>query len=163
MFVQSGTGSLLLPDCSRLRCKQYDDHVMVSAKKGAFNRLGYTFTHSAIVIICIGGLVDGNLPLKWRAFTGDIRIETRDIPASEVPAESRLSKHNPSFRGSVNIPEGSSANLVFLNLRDGYLLQSLPVSLKSLQIPWRACCGCLSTRGLMLWSPMLMTRCRRPI
>jgi cytochrome c biogenesis protein len=111
-----------------LRSKQHDDHVVVSAKKGAINRLGYLFTHSAIVIICTGGLLDGNLALKWRAFSGDISIETRDIPASEVPAESRLPKNNPSFRGSVSIAEGSSANLVFLNLRDGYLLQPLPFS-----------------------------------
>ncbi len=113
-----------------LRSKDYGDHVVVSAKKGAANRLGYLFTHSAIVIICIGGLLDGNLPLKWKAFSGDITIETRDIPASEVPEASRLPVTNPSFRGSVNVPEGSSANLVFLNLRDGYLVQPLPFSIE---------------------------------
>ena len=115
-----------------VRSKQYDDHVVVSAKKGAINRLGYVFTHSAIVIICIGGLLDGNLLLKWKAFSGDIVIETRDIPASQVPQESRLPVGNPSFRGSVNIPEGSSANIAFLNLRDGYLVQPLPFSVEVL-------------------------------
>jgi len=113
-----------------VRSKQYDDHIVVSAKKGAINRLGYVFTHSAIVIICIGGLLDGNLLLKWKAFTGDITIETRDIPASQVPPESRLPVSNPSFRGSVNIPEGSSGNVAFLNLRDGYLVQPLPFSVE---------------------------------
>ena len=110
--------------------KQFEHHQVVAAKKGAANRLGYLFTHGAIVIICIGGLLDGNLPLKWRAFTGDITIETRDIPASQVPAASRLSVDNPSFRGSVNIPEGSSANIAFLNLRDGYLVQPLPFTIE---------------------------------
>jgi cytochrome c biogenesis protein len=114
----------------RVRSKDFGDHIVVSAKKGAINRLGYLFTHSAIVIICIGGLVDGNLLLKWRAFSGDIVIETRDIAASQVPNESRLSANNPSFRGSVNIPEGSSANLAFINLRDGYLVQPLPFSVE---------------------------------
>jgi cytochrome c biogenesis protein len=114
----------------RVRSKGYEDHLVVAAKKGAINRLGYIFTHSAIVIICIGGLVDGNLLLKWKAFSGDIKIETRDIPASQVPQESRLPVGNPSFRGSVNIPEGSSANIAFLNLRDGYLVQPLPFSVE---------------------------------
>jgi len=114
----------------RVRSKDHGGHIVVSAKKGAINRLGYLFTHSAIVIICIGGLVDGNLLLKWRAFSGDIVIETRDIAASQVPNESRLSVSNPSFRGSVNIPEGSSANLAFINLRDGYLVQPLPFSVE---------------------------------
>ena len=113
-----------------LRSKDHGDHIVVSAKKGTVNRLGYLFTHSAIVIICIGGLLDGNLPLKWKAYNGDIRVETRDIPASEVPEVSRLSVANPSFRGSVNVPEGSSANLVFLSLRDGYLVQPLPFSIE---------------------------------
>ena len=110
--------------------KYFNYNVMVSARKGAINRLGYLFTHAAIVIICIGGLVDGNLLLKWRAFSGDISIETRDIPASEVPAESRLSRNNPSFRGSVSVPEGGSANIAFLNLRDGYLVQPLPFTIE---------------------------------
>jgi cytochrome c biogenesis protein len=52
--------------------------------------------------------------------------EHRDIPASEVPDKSRLTADNPSFRGNVNIPEGKSANIVFLGLDDGYLVQSLP-------------------------------------
>ncbi len=113
-----------------LRSKDHGDHIVVSAKKGTVNRLGYLFTHSAIVIICIGGLLDGNLPLKWKAYSGNISIETRDIPASEVPEVSRLTVANPSFRGSVNVPEGSSANLVFLSLRDGYLVQPLPFSIE---------------------------------
>jgi len=114
----------------QVRSKIEDSHAIVAAKKGSISRLGYIFTHSAIVIICIGALLDGNLPLKWRAFTGDITIETRDISASNVPAASRLPASNPSFRGSVSIAEGSSANLVFLNLRDGYLVQQLPFSIE---------------------------------
>jgi cytochrome c biogenesis protein len=114
----------------RIRSEQQGDHLIVSGKKGAINRLGYLFTHVAIVVICLGGLLDGNLPLKWRAFTGDIAIETRDIPASEVPSESRLPVTNPSFRGSVSVPEGSASDMVFLTLRDGYLIQPLPFTIK---------------------------------
>jgi cytochrome c biogenesis protein len=37
---------------------------MVAAKAGAANKLGYIAAHSAIVLICIGGLLDGNLMVK---------------------------------------------------------------------------------------------------
>ncbi len=110
----------------KLRAKDHGDHTILSGMKGAWNRLGYIFTHAAIVIICIGGLVDGNVPLKLKERSGQVQIETRDIPASEVPDISWLPVENPSFRGSVTIPEGGTANLAFLRLRDGYLVQPLP-------------------------------------
>jgi cytochrome c biogenesis protein len=87
-------------------------------------------------MICIGGLLDGNLIFKAQQVLGVKKIETRDIPQSQVPAISRLSPSNPSFRGSVQIPEGSSASVAFLNVADGYLVQELPftVALKQFRI-----------------------------
>src|SRR5512135_576416 len=110
--------------------------VLLAAKAGSWNRLGYFLAHSAIVMICIGGLMDGNLIFKVQQLLGYKKIETRDIPQSQVPAISRLSPSNPSFRGSVQIPEGSSADVVFLNVADGYLVQELPftVGLKKFRI-----------------------------
>ena len=114
----------------RSRIKQRADGVMVAAMKGSVSRLGYLLSHAAIVVICLGGLIDGNLPLKLAEWRGDIRAETRDIPVSEVPPESVLPVDNSSFRGSVNIPEGARANFLFLGLRDGYLVQKLPFSIE---------------------------------
>jgi cytochrome c biogenesis protein len=114
----------------RVRRKDHGDHRVIAAMSGASNRLGYLLTHSAIVIICVGGLIDGNLPLKLKEMSGQIRIETRDIPAAQVPRESWLPAANPSFRGSVTLAEGSSANIAFLQLRDGYLVQPLPFSIE---------------------------------
>ncbi|MDE3020530.1 MAG: cytochrome c biogenesis protein ResB [Pseudomonadota bacterium] len=99
---------------------------LLAAKRGSWNRLGYILTHSAIVIICIGGLIDGNIPLKVDQFLGYKRIETRDMPESQVPSVSRLGSNNLSFRGDVTIPEGSSADVIFLNVANGYLVQELP-------------------------------------
>ena len=120
----------------RVRRKDHGDHQVIAAMNGTANRLGYMFTHTAIVVICIGGLLDGNLPLKLKEMSGQIKIETRDIPAAEVPRESWLSVQNPSFRGSITVPEGSTANIAFLQLRDGYLVQPLPfnVELKDFRI-----------------------------
>jgi len=113
-----------------------DEGILLAAKAGSWNRLGYFLAHSAIVIICIGGLRDGNRILKAQQVLGYKKIETRDIPQSQVPAISRLSPSNPSFRGSVQIPEGSSADVAFLNVADGYLVQELPftVALKEFRI-----------------------------
>ncbi len=113
-----------------------EDGVLLAAKAGSWSRLGYFLAHSAIVMICIGGLMDGNLIFKAQQFLGYKKIEKRDIPQSQVPAISRLSPSNPSFRGSVQIPEGSSADVAFLNVADGYLVQELPftVALKQFRI-----------------------------
>jgi len=87
-------------------------------------------THLSIVLICIGGLIDGNAILKAREMLGHITPETRNIPATEVPAISHLGVDNLSFRGSVSIPEGSSSNVLFINYKDGYLVQDLPFSIE---------------------------------
>ena len=113
-----------------------DEGVLLAAKAGSWNRLGYFLAHSSIVMICIGGLMDGNLIFKAQQMLGYKKIETRDIPQSQVPAISRLTPSNPSFRGSVQIPEGSSADVAFLNVADGYLVQELPftIGLKQFRI-----------------------------
>lgn len=120
----------------KVKTNMRENAVLVSAKRGAASRLGYIFAHGAIVLICIGGLLDGNLVFKAQQLLGYKKIETRDIPQSQVPAISRLSPDNPSFRGSVQVPEGGTADVVFLNVADGYLVQDLPftVQLKDFRI-----------------------------
>ncbi len=112
----------------KVRRKPGEGHTMVAAMRGGLGRLGYILSHAAIVVICLGGLMDGNLPLKLAEMRGEIKPETRDLPTNEIPPESTLGIDNSSFRGSVNIPEGSRADFVFLGLRDGYLMQKLPFS-----------------------------------
>lgn len=102
---------------------------LIAAKAGSYHRAGYLLAHCGIVVICIGGLLDGNLPLKLLQLTGQKVVETRDIPQSKVPPESRLSPANLSFRGNVNIPEGSSASVIFMNMADGYFVQDLPFTI----------------------------------
>lgn len=115
---------------------QADGSELIAAKAGTHQRLGYIFTHAAIVIICFGGLLDGNLPFKVQEMLGHKRIETLDIPESEVPAVSRLGIHNPSFRANMTLPEGMSDNVAFVRVRDGYLVQDLPfrIALKDFRI-----------------------------
>lgn len=113
-----------------------DGSELIAAKAGTHQRLGYIFTHLAIVIICFGGLLDGNLPFKVQEMLGQKRIETLDIPESQVPAISRLGIYNPSFRANMTLAEGTSDNVAFVRVRDGYLVQELPfnVALKQFRI-----------------------------
>lgn len=109
--------------------KHEDGSELIAAKAGSYQRLGYIFTHAAIVIICIGGLMDGNVPLKVEELLGQKTVESRDIPANEVPKKSRLSVSNLSFRANMTLPEGASADVAFQRVRDGYMVQELPFSI----------------------------------
>ena len=112
------------------RIEKGEGKTIIAAMRGGMNRLGYIFTHMAIIVICLGALVDSNLPLKFAEWQGNIKIETRDIPVSEIPLESRLPAGNHAFRASVNIPEGRTSNVAFLGMRDGYLVQELPFTIE---------------------------------
>lgn len=115
---------------------QADGSELIAAKAGTHQRLGYIFTHAAMVIIFFGGLLDGNLPFKVQELLGYKKIETLDIPESQVPEISRLSIANPSFRANMTLPEGLSDDIAFVRVRDGYLVQELPfrVALKDFRI-----------------------------
>lgn len=114
----------------RLRTETSGQRTLIAAKKGSANRLGYICAHLAVVVICIGGLLDGNIPMKLRTLTGALEIETRDLRASEIPAASRLGPGNTSFRASISIPEGAAADFAFINLGPGYVLQQLPFQIR---------------------------------
>ena len=114
----------------QFRCKDEQGVITIAAKKGAVNRLGYLFTHGAIIVICLSALYDGNFNLKLRELAGQLKPETRDLFASQVPDISRLkADENHAFRGSANIPEGSTTGLVFLQMRNGFLVQELPFTI----------------------------------
>jgi len=105
-------------------------HRLIAAKKGGINRWGYILTHAGVIIICIGALFDSKIPMMIAEWSGNLKPETRNISASEVPDISRIAPGNASFRGNVQIPEGGKANIVFLNVRDGYVVQELPFAIE---------------------------------
>ncbi len=115
----------------RLRIHENENGYTLAAMSGTSNRLGYLLTHIAIVVICLGGLIDGNLPLKFKVLTNQLRIEKDNgVRVSEIPDTSILNIDNPSFRASVTIPEGKTVNVAFQNIADGYLVQRLPFSIE---------------------------------
>lgn len=113
-----------------------DGSVLVAAKKGAMNKWGYICAHAAIIVICLGGLIDSNLLLKMGMLTGKIVPDNDSMYAKDFKPESVLGSGNISFRGNVNITEGQGADVVFLNADKGMLVQDLPftVDLKKFHI-----------------------------
>lgn len=122
-------GAMLSRQGYALRTRSDGEARLLSAKAGSAHRLGYLLAHSAIVLICVGGLLDSNLPLKLQLALGSARPSPAETRLSQIPAEGRLAADNPSFRGNVLIPEGQSADVAVLNVGDGVLLQTLPFTL----------------------------------
>ncbi len=99
---------------------------MVAARKGMANKVGYLAAHSAIVLICLGGLFDGDLVVRAQmALLGKTPFAGGGL-ISDVPAQHRLSINNPTFRGNLLVPEGGRAGVAILNMADGVVLQELP-------------------------------------
>lgn len=103
---------------------------LITAKQGAANKWGYIFAHASIVIICIGGLLDSNLPIHLQkilfgktAFSGDGLI-------ANIAPEHRLGVGNPTFRGNTLIPEGSASNTAIIPQADGVMIQDLPFTIQ---------------------------------
>ena len=112
------------------RVEREDGSLLIAAKKGSMNKWGYIFAHLAIIVICVGGLIDSNLLLKIGMLTGKIEPDATSMFAKDFKPESTLSTNNLSFRGDVNIVEGQTVDVVFLNADKGMLVQDLPFQVK---------------------------------
>ena len=55
---------LLLARGWKFRVQRRDNGIMIAARKGAANKIGYLAAHSAIVLVCVGGLLDGDLMVR---------------------------------------------------------------------------------------------------
>ena len=103
---------------------------MVAAKKGVANKIGYLAAHSAIVLVCVGGLLDGDLIVRAEMWFNGKTPFTGGGLIADVPAEHRLSPTNPTFRGNLLVTEGTSSSTAILTQPTGVLLQDLPFSVE---------------------------------
>jgi len=103
---------------------------MVAAKKGSANKLGYIAAHSAIVLVCVGGLLDGDLIVRGQMWLNDKSTYTGGGMIADVPQQHRLSASNPTFRANLLVAEGAQSGTAILNQPGGVLLQDLPFSIE---------------------------------
>ncbi|WP_076593058.1 cytochrome c biogenesis protein ResB [Herminiimonas arsenitoxidans] len=107
-----------------------ENATLIAAKQGAANKWGYIFAHSSIVIICIGGLLDSELPIRIQKLLFDKTPFSGSGVIAEIPAQHRLGLGNPTFRGNTLIPEGSSSSTAIIAQQDGVLIQDLPFTIQ---------------------------------
>ena len=103
---------------------------MVAAKKGGINRLGYIAGHGAIVLICLGGLLDGGWLLQMQMALGGKHAYKGSGALADVPAQHRMGAGNLGFRGSLFVPEGSRSDAAVLTTPQGLLVQDLPFAVE---------------------------------
>lgn len=122
----------------RSRVQQREHGTMIAARRGAANRIGYLSAHSAIVLICLGGLFDGDVMVKLMMWAQGKQIYTGAGTVAEIKPEYRLGSGNPSFRGNLFVPEGSRAGTAVLTLPGGIVFQDLPfdVELKKFSVDY---------------------------
>ena len=103
---------------------------MVAAKKGSANKLGYIAAHSAIVLVCVGGLLDGDMIVRAQMWLNGKTTYTGGGLIANVPQQHRLSDSNPTFRANLLVPEGGQASSAILNQPGGVLIQELPFAIE---------------------------------
>lgn len=106
------------------------DGTLIAAKTGGGHKIGYIAAHSAIVLVCIGGLLDGDLLTRAQMYFGNKVVFTGGGMIADVPEASRLSRSNPAFRANLLVAEGQTAGTAILQQPTGVLLQDLPFSIE---------------------------------
>ncbi|CCD28759.1 Putative cytochrome C biogenesis protein [Candidatus Glomeribacter gigasporarum BEG34] len=114
----------------RQRQQEKAGATLMTAKRGALNRLGYLWTHLGIIVICTGGLLDGSLPVTLQMWWFNKSPLHGNMTIAEVPPEHRLPAANPSFRAQAWVPEGRYVSTAVLNRGNGVLIQDLPFSIQ---------------------------------
>jgi cytochrome c biogenesis protein len=127
--ARDNVGALLRAQGYRYRVREDGDSLMVAAKKGGANRLGYIFAHTAIVVVLLGGLLDSELPVRLQTWLFDKQPVVGNMLISDVPQSGRLSAYNPSFRANMLLPDGKQSSMGIVSSGRGVLLQPLPFTL----------------------------------
>ncbi len=123
-------GQTLVQGGWKVKLQQRDGGWMVAAKNGAANKLGYIAAHSAIVLVCVGGLLDGDLMVRAQMWFNNKVVFAGSGLIADVPPQHRLSSSNPTFRGNLMVAEGTRSSTAMLNQPGGVLLQELPFSIE---------------------------------
>ncbi|NCT85402.1 MAG: cytochrome c biogenesis protein ResB [Comamonadaceae bacterium] len=126
----AGIGATLTQLGWKARVQQRDHGIMVAARRGAANKIGYLAAHSAIVLILVGGVLDGNAMVKLAMWLQGKQLYTGSGLVSDIRPEHRLSSANPSFRGNVSVAEHQRQGIAVLSLPSGVVLQDLPFDIE---------------------------------
>ena len=106
----------------KARAQVRSNGTMVAARKGVANKIGYLCAHSAIVLICVGGLFDGDLFLR-----AIMAMQGKQLwGGGPVQVQNRLGVGTPTFRGNLAVAEGERSSVARIDINGGAILQDLP-------------------------------------
>lgn len=130
LATAQGLSGMLTRDGYKVKLVDRDRAVLLTAKRGAGNKWGYIFAHAAIVVICVGGMMDSDLAIRLQSWIYGKTPFTGSGLISQIPEQHRLGVGNPSFRGNSMIPEGQASSTTILPRGNGVLIQDLPFSIR---------------------------------
>ena len=114
----------------KVKIVEKDHGILVAAKKGAGNKFGYIFAHTAIIVILLGGMLDSELPIRFQQWFLDKTPYTGGGLIADVPAQHRLGLSNPTYRGNILLAEGQTGQTATIPQGGGSLLQELPFAIE---------------------------------
>jgi cytochrome c biogenesis protein len=114
----------------KIKTQTRPDGTLIAAKAGGGHKIGYIAAHSAIVLVCIGGLLDGDMLTRAQMWWSDKVVFTGGGMIADVPPASRLPASNPAYRANLLVAEGQTAGTAILQQPTGVLLQELPFSIE---------------------------------
>jgi cytochrome c biogenesis protein len=122
----------------KARVQKREHGIMIAARRGAANKIGYLAAHSAIVLILVGGVLDGNAIVRLAMWVQGKQIYTGTGFFGDIPAQHRLAATNPSFRGNLSVPENQRRGIATLGLPSGVVWQDLPfdIELKAFKVDY---------------------------
>jgi cytochrome c biogenesis protein len=114
----------------KVKIVEKEHGILVAAKKGAGNKFGYIFAHTAIIVILLGGMLDSELPIRVQQwFFGKTPYLGGGLIA-DVPSQHRLGVANPTYRGNILLAEGQTGRTATIPQGGGSLLQELPFAIE---------------------------------
>lgn len=113
-----------------LKFYDYGSHQLAKISKGCY--WGSLLTHSAILLICLGGLLEGNFWFLIRELYSITNQNSQNITDTTQLQSIKI----PSFRGEIVLPEGKSTDFIFIKFRGNLIKQELPfyIELRNLNI-----------------------------
>ncbi len=134
----AAVSELLLARGFRIKREVKEDGVLLAARTGTINRLGYVLAHAGIVVVCLGGLADSELPLRSAIKLLDKSPLPPNTRVDQVQPQNRLPIGNPSYRANLFVVDGQKSDLAMVSTANGTYLQDLPfvVLLKKFRVEY---------------------------
>ncbi|MBH9578690.1 cytochrome c biogenesis protein ResB [Inhella proteolytica] len=117
----------------QVRDHSADGALALTARAGHWRRIGYVATHLAVVVICVGGLLDANPLQQWQRWRGSLVPSPAHMAVAQAVDEAARDParvaSSGAFRGAVQLAPGQRTQHAAVPVAEGFVLRRLPVAL----------------------------------